>query len=232
MNMKSIKSTLKRCLHYLRAAEPLFSLIQVIVVVFGTIFVSCQANTLTRIQLENNRQEHQPSFLINEIIEPNSQGEDHSNSVLYFYSTESAYSDISIDIACFIDFTYKDGSYSYSTRTFNLYGYYFARAWANSQDGKICRIFSEDNHKKFSVAHQEVLDSDVGYIDLRKYVKLSYVDIYGKHHANYYDVNTISQTLLSEKTGSEIFLQYNQNPTELDINDLSLTTLLELTHIS
>lgn len=211
----------------LKELEPLFRLIEVVLVIFGTVFVSCQANTLTKIQLKNNREEHQPTFLISQVLEPNAKGEENANCVLYFRNTSGNFYNIDIDIVCFLDLSYADDTYSYSYCTFNLFRFYFARAWTRSEDGALCRIYSEDNWKKLSDTYMEVLNCRGSFIDLRQYVKISYTDIYGERHSNYYLINSVSQTLLDEKDGSAVFQQYEENARVLDIDDLSLNTLLE-----
>jgi len=115
-----MRTFFKRALEVLQTAEPLFRLIEVILIVFGTVFVSCQANAIARhanaiaeTQINISKDENQPNFIITQVLEANSQGSENANSVLYLYNTGTTFYNLDVDIACIIELnsidTKRDG---------------------------------------------------------------------------------------------------------------------------
>ena len=66
-----------------------------------------------------------------------------------------------------------------------------------------------------------------GFIDLFQYVKISYKDIYGERHTDYYLIDEIRQQLITEERGEEAFRQYSENSNTLYVDTLSLDELLQ-----
>lgn len=221
----------------LECMEPLFRLIEVIFLVFGTTFVSCQANTIAQqankiaeIQLDVSKEEMQPNFIIDQALEPNTHGIENANAVLYIYNTGANFSNLDVDTACIIEMNYIDGNNNLAKQSFSLKDFYWMSRLTANTEGLLCTMYHEDNWQKYIKLYKDVLyDTQIhaGYIDFFQYVKISYKDIYGEKHTKYYLINEIRQQLITEERGEEAFCQYNENSNTLYVDTLSLDELLQ-----
>lgn len=228
----------KRALDVLQKAEPLFRLIEVILVVFGTVFVSCQANTIARhanaiaeTQINISKDENQPNFIISQVLEANSQGLENANSVLYLYNTGATFYNLDVDIACIIELNFIDtNNMEVVKHSFSLDDFYWISKVSQNTQGLLLTKFCEGNWEKFFKLYQDVLHDDrleSGYIVLSQYVKISYQDIYGEKHTNYYMVNGVRQNLITQEVGEQAFRLYNENSNVIHVDTMSIDELLQ-----
>jgi len=222
----------------LQKAEPFFRLIEVVLVVFGTIFVSCQANDIARqanaiaeMQLDVSKDENQPNFIITQVLEPDSHGSENANSVLYLYNTGATLYNLDVDLACIIELNFIDtNNMEVVKHFFSLDDFYLIGEVSRNTQGLLLTRFCEGNWKKFFKLYQDVLHDDrldSGYIVLSQYVKISYEDIYGEKHTNYYTVDGIRQTLITQEVGEQAFRQYNENLNVIHTDTMSVDELLK-----
>ena len=233
-----MRTFLKRVLKVLQEAEPLFRLIEVILVVFGTVFVSCQANTIARhanaiaeTQINISKDENQPDFIISQVLEENSQGLENANSVLYLYNTGATFYNLDVDIACIIELNFIDTNNMEVVKyLFSLDDFYLIGEVSRNTQGLLLTKFCEGNWEKFFKLYQDVLHDDrleSGYIILSQYVKISYQDIYGEKHTNYYMVDGIRQNLITQEVGEQAFRLYNENSNVIHVDTMSIDELLQ-----
>lgn len=233
-----MKAFFEKVLAVLNGAEPLFRLIEVILVVFGTVFVSCQANAIARqanaiaeMQLNISKDENQPNFIITQVLEANSQGSENANSVLYLYNTGATFYNLDVDIACIIELNFIDtNNMEMVKHSFSLDDFYLISEVSRNTQGLLLTKFCEGNWEKFFKLYQDVLHDDrfdSGYIVLSQYVKISYEDIYGKKHTNYYTVDGIRQNLITHEVGEQAFRLYSENSNVIHVDTMSIDELLQ-----
>lgn len=234
-----MKTFFKKALEVLKEAEPLFRLIEVILVVFGTVFVSCQANAIARqanaiaeMQLNISKDENQPNFIITQVLEANSQGSENANSVLYLYNTGAAFYNLDVDIACIIELNFIDtNTMEVVKHSFSLDDFYLIGKVSQNTQGLLLTKFCEGNWEKFFKLYQDVLHDDrldSGYIVLSQYVKISYEDIYREKHTNYYTVDGIRQNLITQEVGEQAFRLYSENSNIIHTDTMSIDELLQM----
>lgn len=188
--------------------------------------ISKQANTISEMQLSATKEANQPIFVISQDREASSEGEENATVILSIYNTAGNFSSVDIDTACFIKFVHFDDTLESTEQIFSLKGFYFKRVWSKQPNDLLCKLSYEGNWEKFHNLYMKVLDNGHDYIDLLQYVKISYTDIYDEDHINYYIVNSISQSQISESEGEQIFYLYDELE-QVDIDNLSLNVLLE-----
>ena len=224
-------------LDFFKKIEPLFRLIEVFLIAIVTIIVSInanliarQANAIAEMQLDANKEENQPNFIIDQVLEPSRQGTENANSVLYIYNTGNTFYNPEIDIACILELNYIDNNPATVQYSFSIIDFYYISEMTSSTDGLLRKMYHEGNWETFyNVYRASLYDNriDSGYIDLWQYVKISYDDIYGERHTNYYIVDEIRQRLISQDAGEQAFQQYNENLNKISVDALSLDELLQ-----
>ena len=231
---------MKSCKNFLDALqriEPLFRFIEVVLVVFGTVFVSCQANAiaqqankLAEIQLATSKEENQPIFIIDQVLEPSTLGTENANAVLYIYNTGVSFHNLNVDTAFIIELNYIDENLGLAKKSFSLKDFYWTTGLTTNTEGLLCTMHREENWQKYFNLYRDVLNDnriESGHIDSYQYVKISYEDIYREKHTNYYMIDEIRQRLITQDMGEEAFRQYNENSNVLYMDTLSLDELLQ-----
>lgn len=226
--MKAEKG-INRVISFLNRIEPLLRLIEVVIVGFGTVFVSVKANEIAEMQLDVDKASLQPEFEIVETIENSDFGEENVNSVLTVSNVKGICRNIDIETICILELNYLDNM-SPVSKKFKLEDFYFNRIWTGENSDIICIAKNEYNWEKYCVFSKEVLHSeklDCGFTNIFKYLKVSYVDQLDNRHIKYYKVNGIYTELLSEDEGLARFKEYDDIEDSLLLDQLNLDKLLE-----
>lgn len=224
-----MKKGIKNFLDFLKEIESLFRLIEVIFVVIATVFVSTKANSIAEMELSVEKASIQPQFEVVENIENGISGGENTNSVLTISNLDGQCENVDIKVICIIEFTYFDET-DFIKKYFKLEDFYYGYFWGGSNNGKICEIKNEDNWKKYCDFSKRVLFSkkiECGYVDLNKYVRISYEDQLGEEHELYFEVNSINSRMLNLEEGIKIFKDYNDIKDKISVDDLQIDNLLK-----
>lgn len=233
MDRKSIKPRIKKgmrkFLDFLKDIEPLLRLIEVSIVVGGTVFVSTKANKIAEMELNVEKAALQPEFQVMEYISDSDLGEENVNSILSISNVGGHCKNIEIDTICILEIIYWDNMSSVSKK-YKLEDFYFMRSWTGMNSGLICNIKNNYNWNKYCIFANQVLNSeelDSGFTNLYKYVRLSYEDQLGETHIQYYNVNGIYTELLSQDEGLARFKEYDDIEGSFSIDQLTIDNLLQ-----
>lgn len=224
-----MKKRIKNFLAFLKEIESLFRLIEVIFVVVATVFVSTKANSIAEMELSVEKASIQPQFEVVENIENGNSGEKNTNSVLTISNLGGKCENVDIEVMCIIEFTYYEDT-DFIKKYIKLENFYFEYFWGGSNNGKICEIKDEDNWKKYCEFSKQVLFSkeiECGYVDLNKYVKISYEDQLGEEHELYFEVNSINSRMLNLEEGIRLFKEYNDIKDKISMDDLQIDNFLK-----
>lgn len=224
-----MKKKIKNFLDFLNKIESLFRLIEVIFVVIATVFVSTKANSIAEMELSVEKASIQPQFEVVENIENGISGEKNANSVLTISNLDGQCENVDIEVICIIEFTYYEDT-DFMKKFIKLENFYFGYSWGRSNNGKICEIKDEDNWKKYCDFSKQVLFSkeiECGYVDLNKYVKISYEDKLGEKHELYFEVDSISSRMLNLEEGISLFNEYNDIENKISMDDLQIDKFLK-----
>lgn len=193
--------------------------------------IARQANTIAETQINIGKDENQPNFIISQVLEPNSQGLENANSVLYLYNTGATFYNLDVDVACIIELNFIDTNNMEAVKhSFSLDDFYLITQVSRNTQGLLLSKFSEGNWEKFFKLYQDALHDnrlESGYIVLTQYVKISYQDIYGETHTNYYVVDGIRQNLITQEVGQQAFHLYNENSNVIHVDTMSIGELLQ-----
>lgn len=125
-----------------------------------------------------------------------------------------------------------------------LYDYYSASIRTSDRSGKLAILSSDIDGGNNKIAYQTIMDfyltarerNASGSGEIKRYVKVSYDDIFDNHHEEVYLVNTLSGgQKLSETEGNKIVEDYGSKCRQnlsLDLSELSSESLYEKLLIS
>ena len=210
-------------------------LIEVLIIIIGTCFISCQANIIAHTQVASAKLEAQPHFLIHQSLEPNSDGDENANSVVKVINQNGLFYNLNIDEVCILNLIQNEKI----AKQFLLEGFYYAHLVGTDEDGLISTFYCENNYAKYMDVYWDTLRSskhENAYVDLLQYFRISYADVYGESHTLYFSITQTDQTLLPASEGSAIFeLAQDSVPEEtstsdhdflrIDIDDISFSYL-------
>lgn len=210
-------------------------LIEVLIILIGTFFISCQANTIARTQVASAKLEAQPHFLIHESLEPNSDGDDNANSVVSIINQNGLFYNLNIDEICILNLIQNEKI----VKQFLLDGFYYVHLVGTGEDGLVGTFYHENNYEKYMNVYWDTVLSakhENACVGLLQYFRISYTDVYGESHTLYFLISQIDQTLLPASEGSAIFERAQGSVPEemstsdsdvlrIDIDDLSFSYL-------
>lgn len=114
-------------------------LIEVLIIIIGTCFISCQANIIAHTQVASAKLEAQPHFLIHQSLEPNSDGDENANSIVKVINHNGLFYNLNIDEVCILNLIQNEKI----AKQFLLDGFYYAHLVGTDEDGNISTFYCE-----------------------------------------------------------------------------------------
>lgn len=232
-----MKALWGKFLDVLKTIEPFFRLVEVFLIAIVTIIVSINANSIAtranqiaEMQLNVSKEESHPRFVISQTLEESRNGKENGNSILYISNIGGHYTNIEIRCICEIKLSYFENNVTATSYSFGVYDFYLFKAWSGNTEGLICKMFCEGNWEHFGTLYFDVLNDeriDNGSVELSRYIKITFDDVFGEKHTNYYSFSGIQQQLLSANAGEEVFEEFDNELDKLSIDELSLDEVLK-----
>jgi hypothetical protein len=137
----------------------------------------------------------------------------YKNEQLIVDNNGGAAQEWDVDSIEFLRVTYS----SSKVALFALNGYYTAGFRSGSDRGRLITLTGKDNNDRFYRLYTESLDSspcEMALVDLERYVRVSFTDILGSRHVNYYVVAAVSGAKrLQPKEGEAAFKRWRERLT-------------------
>lgn len=229
-------------------SERAIRIIEVLVLGIITAFTSCAANKLANtanklaektnelaeIQIAIQMHDAAPVFSVNEVImdlSEDMEAEPNVQSVIQVEAISGKCVNVRTKVITFLVFKndIKNAPF-FDEYRINLVGLYDGLV-SGYNTGVICNYISP-LYNRYESVRKAVLakaqkEGYSGYIELERYISISYVDIMGNECTDYYSVDQIRQQKLDEETGMSIFSSYNEKSSSIPIWDLTYEKLLE-----
>lgn len=203
---------------------------------FMAIFLSIKTNSIYTYQARIAEQQTMPQINIiqNQIF--NEVEQKYTDEILLINNEGEALTNFNSQNAVFYKINYKDGD-EYKEKVIPINGYYFYLSLTGRAKGLLAENGGYHNNQKYIDLQRQLRDyvknngKEIGVIDLQRYLEVSYKDILGKFHVEYYILGVGKATQLEEMEGQKIFKRYNdsyKNGEILDIDKLNIQTLTKL----
>lgn len=210
-----------KMLEKINKLEPLLRLIEVCVVVFGTIYISTKANMISEKQLEVEQVNIQPIFDITE----------DKDYTLRFSCVSGEYKSIDINTIAFLRVDYDSDNGTRKQEYISITDFYDGTsAWGKGKNGYICDMFPNSYSGKFDELQPLIFETEQineGFVNLCIYTKIEYIDMVNEKYENYYSVWD-GAGLIDNKDGKELFEMFYDNTKQICTKDLTMENVLEM----
>ncbi|PFK30760.1 hypothetical protein COJ18_27140 [Bacillus cereus] len=133
---------------------------------------------------------------------------------------------LKIPIRNYYDIGGKSGA---SQKKLMTYDNLFLKEGNNAKINRVIREFSENIESLNEEKEKQTGNAfQVGYPELKTYVKVWYKDIYNEKHTQYYNVDNFGATRLDDKRGKEELKNDDLSDNVVDLKDLDANKLLEI----
>ena len=208
--------------------------IMAIVVAVAQLITTNEQTAYLEQQTIIERSQALPRFTVQVKQFMNEEGTFAEDEKIMVYNHGNIAYNIKVDAVIFFELTYSENNKSRNLRI-PISGYYAANIYTGDSTGLIVSSYDAKNHyKRFNLQNQLYdLEETTGRtisIDVKRYVKISYTDIFEVDHVEYYFVPIIyGGELLETAEGEKIFNEYDSEMGKmLDINDLTPEVLYSL----
>ena len=206
---------------WLTANKIFFETITAVLLSLMALMVLIQTNQIASYQTTIMKSEHLPILHLNVDLEWNSTAAKYSEDELTISNIGAPLGELKSRVAIFFRVKWETQNNEPKEALVPINDYYYVEITDNPQ-GELRRYYYLDssghrgNYYKAVNINWEFSDyanekNATGYVDLLKYVKLIYKDIYGDNHIEYYLVSDLNSYRLGEKEGQKIFKHYDYN---------------------
>lgn len=194
-------------------------------------------NELLEAQNKALRIENQPQFVLDksyEFDENNVAAED----ILTIKNISGFYRELDVEVKTFILASYTSNEPpNIIDKRIAISAYYFASFISPEGIGKVRTMkgTGRNNERFFELqkSYRQLCRSQngIGSLELLRFAKLEYTDIYGERHTNYYFINEVSNsTIIEFSEGNSVFEEWeNQRSTfdSIDFDEITAQLVLE-----
>jgi hypothetical protein len=201
-------------------AATLLSLMAIIISV-AQIILGVKQTTLTQVQTEVARQQALPQFVVNWSQTFDTKEQKYTGESINITNQGGIVHDFDSDEAVFFDVVYLPKGGTMKKVEVPVDGYYNAGFHTGQGTGQILRIEGIGNAAKRQQLEDELRqlassNNAIANMDVRRYVRLTYQDIFGTKHKKFYFVPVIhGSRILDQTEGESIFSQYEKARKEL-----------------
>jgi len=199
-------------------AASLLSLMAIIVSVVQ-IGLAIKQNKLTQMQTEIARTQALPQFVVSlkQIYDPTA--EKYTEDQIVATSQGGLVQELDCNFAVFIDTSYFVHA-APRQKQLPLDGYYNSIFLTGEGSGKVVTLKGINNDERFSQLTSQIRElaqakGVMCNVELKRYIRLRYRDVFGEKHVKYYYVPPIfGGSVLDENEGKSIFDRYEQGFTD------------------
>lgn len=143
--------------------------------------------------------------------------------------------DLTCNTAVFLDIEKTDKNQNNNKIEIPLNGYYFLYQSTAQAQGLIMVVTAKNNNKDYYKFRNQLMEyaksnNILAYPELREYVKITYKDILGGDHTNYFDLSKNSHgVLMNNGDGEKVFRDYKNG--QLKAKELSSLSLDDIPNL-
>lgn len=205
---------------WLKNNKIFFEIFAAVVLPTMAIFVSWEANQIVANQTEIMKSERLPVLYLNvaQIYDPNTKN--YTQDELSIYNVGGPLSEFNFKEAVFFKIAYGRPPGEMKTALVPLIGYYSTGFVTNNPTGELAQLVNYEvtEGNNYKAVHTSWAFSDfaskknaLGFADIARYVKVTYKDVFGETHNEFYFASPMRTFKLSDIEGTKIFKQYEDN---------------------
>lgn len=229
---ETIKHIIKQVNKILLNLEPVFRLIEVIIIGVCGVFISYNSNLIAKSQYKLDLAASQPVFSVQDYFGVNSKGKENANETIIVNVLSGTADNIKISaITCIEATVINPATLDTTKKNIEIFDYYFVKERVGENTGCIEILHDENNLDSYSKLFSDVVkDSEdtIEYIDKSTIVKISYQDILSDEYTEYYRVNGTDTIHLDRENGKKIYDEYCNSDSHLSVTELSIDKLQKI----
>lgn len=223
-------------IYFQTIATTLLSLMAVAVGI-SQVWVARIQTEIAREQTKLQKAELAPKFAIKEVYVKNPESGVYDNTWLEVSNFGSAVTGVNASVAVFIDVRLRLQDGTRIDHSLPLMGYYISRVPTGNSQGPLIRFEGISNNHAYAEVHRALLDACetddrivFSMVGLRKYVEIAYQDISGlPSYAYFIENSNVGGKLINSDYGRQVFIDFNQSASMVDLATLTAQRLIELT---